>query len=73
MLTSDWCDAVEAERFAGPLSRLAVQGKVPMGVDLSESRAEWCLESCKASCHQTENGQEETVAMLTHTGGSSEL
>lgn len=46
MLTEDWCVAVEAEEFAGPLSQLAAQGELPAGVNVSDPRAMEHLRRC---------------------------
>jgi hypothetical protein len=72
ILTEDWCDAIEAEGFAGPLSRLAVNDKIPMGVNLSEPRAAQCLESCKAFCNPIESGRQNSAALLASDGCLSE-
>lgn len=48
MLTEDWCEAIELERYAGPLSRRALTGGLPSGVDLANPRVGEYLRRCRS-------------------------
>jgi hypothetical protein len=47
MLTGEWCEAIDGERCAGPLSRMAARGQLPDGVDPSDPHVARRVRACR--------------------------
>jgi hypothetical protein len=47
MLTGEWCEAIDEERCAGPLSRMAARGQLPDGVDAGSAEVARRVRACR--------------------------